>query len=46
LYFRLFPNMGDKTYPFTVGLYYRPTIMQKVKVETQIEINITKLGYD
>jgi len=44
LYFRLFPNIGDKTHPFTVGL--RDTLMQTVIVETQIEIKITKIGYD
>jgi len=37
LYFRLFPNIGDKTHPFTVY----DTIMQKVRVETQIKIKIT-----
>jgi len=40
LYFRLFPNMGEKTHPFTVY----DSIMQKVRVKTQIEIK--KIGYD
>ena len=42
LYFRLFPNMGDKTHPFTVY----DTFMQKVRVETEIEIKNNKIGYD
>lgn len=40
LYFRLFRNMDDKTFT----LY--DTILQKVRVETQIEIIITKIWYD
>ena len=34
--------MGDKTHPFTK--YDR--IIQNVRVETQIEVKITKIGYD
>jgi len=34
LYVRLFPNTGDKTRPFTIY----DTFMQRVRVETQIEI--------
>jgi len=31
LYLRICSNMGDKTYPFTIGLY--DTFMQNVRVE-------------
>ena len=31
LHFRLFPDIGDKTHPFTIY----DTFMQKVRVETQ-----------
>src|SRR6218665_373324 len=34
LYFRLFPNMGDKTHAFAIN----ETYMQRVRIETQIEI--------
>jgi len=41
LYFRLFPNMGDKT---VYGTIVFTVIVQKVRIETQIEIK--KIGYD
>jgi len=36
MYFRLFPNMGDKTDPFTVYA----TFMQKDRAETRIETHV------